>query len=132
MHEWALAEAVVKSVINLAQSKNLRKVEFISLKVGEIQQIDLEVFDYALKELSKGTVLENAQLKYVLHPAKILCNNCGNTWDYSESFKKLNEEEKEAIHFIPETIHVYIRCPNCGSVDFEIKEGRGVWIEEVI
>ncbi len=131
MHEWALAEAIINSAINIAQNKNLSKVESVLLRVGEIQQIDLDILSYAIKELSQGTLLENAHFKYKIHPAKIFCHNCGNLWDYSESFSKLQEEEKEAIHFIPETIHVYVRCPKCGSVDFEIKEGRGVWIEEI-
>ncbi len=131
MHEWALAEAVVNSAINMAQEKNLSHIKLLSLKVGEIQQIDMEVFDYAIKELSKGTILENSQIKYKIFPAKLVCNNCGNIWSYMESFQELTEEEKEAIHFIPETIHVYIKCPKCKSADFEIKEGRGVFIEDI-
>lgn len=132
MHEWALAEAIIASVIREAQSKNLRKIDFLSIKVGEIQQIDLGVFDFALKELSKSTILDGAKIKYEDYPAILFCNLCNNEWSYRESFDKLGDEEKEAIHFIPETIHVYIRCPKCGSVDFEIKEGRGVWIEEIL
>ncbi len=132
MHEWALAEAIVNSVIKEAQDKNLRKVDLLSIKVGEIQQIDLEVFDFALKELSKDTILDGAKVKYKDYPAILFCNVCGNEWSYRESFEKLKDEEKEAIHFIPETIHVYIRCPKCKSVDFEIKEGRGIWIEEIL
>lgn len=131
MHEWALAEAVVNSAIKIAQEKKLSQVRVLSLKVGEVQQIDMEVFDYAIKEISKGTILENSEIKYEIFPAKLLCNNCGNEWSYMESFENLTEEEREAIHFIPETIHVYIKCPECKSPDFEIKEGRGVFIEEI-
>lgn len=131
MHEWALAEAVVNSAINMAQEKNLSHINLLSLKVGEVQQIDMEVFDYAIRELSKGTILENSQIKYEIFPAKLVCNNCGNVWGYMESFQGLTDEEKEAIHFIPETIHVYIKCPKCKSADFEIKEGRGVFIEDI-
>ncbi|ACI19221.1 hydrogenase nickel incorporation protein HypA [Dictyoglomus thermophilum] len=131
MHEWALAEAVVNSAIKMAQEKKLSQVRILSLKVGEVQQIDMEVFDYAIKEISKGTILENSEIKYTIFPAKLLCNNCGNEWSYMESFESLTEEEREAIHFIPETIHVYIKCPKCKSPDFEIKEGRGVFIEEI-
>ncbi|MCX7845237.1 MAG: hydrogenase nickel incorporation protein HypA [Dictyoglomaceae bacterium] len=132
MHEWALAEAIVNTAIREAQKKNLRKVDFLSIKIGEIQQIDLEVFNFALKELSKDTILEGTEIRYENYPALLLCNVCKNIWSYMESFEKLNDEEREAIHFIPETIHVYIHCPKCGSVDFEIKEGRGVWIEEIL
>lgn len=132
MHEWALAEGVVNTALEIAQNKNLRKVKTILLKVGEIQQIDLEVFDFALKELSKDTILEKAEIKYENFPAYLSCNVCGYKWSFYETFNKLNEEEKEAIHFVPETIHVYIKCPKCGSHDFEITEGRGVFIEDVL
>jgi hydrogenase nickel incorporation protein HypA/HybF len=132
MHEWALAEGVVNTALEIAQNKNLRKVKTILLKVGEIQQIDLEIFDFALKELSKDTILENAEIKYENFPAYLSCYVCGYKWSFYETFNKLNEEEKEAIHFVPETIHVYIKCPKCGSHDFEITEGRGVFIEDVL
>ncbi|ACK41412.1 MULTISPECIES: hydrogenase nickel incorporation protein HypA [Dictyoglomus] len=131
MHEWALAEAVVKSAIDMAQKKNLSQIKLLFLRVGEVQQIDMEVFNYAIKELSKGTILENSEIKYEIFPAKLVCNNCGNIWSYMESFQGLTDEEKEAIHFIPETIHVYMKCPKCKSADFEIKEGRGVFIEDI-
>uniref|UniRef100_A0A7C3MSD0 Hydrogenase maturation factor HypA n=1 Tax=Dictyoglomus thermophilum TaxID=14 RepID=A0A7C3MSD0_DICTH len=132
MHEWALAEGVVNTALEIAQNKNLREVKTLLLKVGEIQQIDLEIFDFALKELSKDTILENAEIKYENFTAYLLCNFCGHKWAFYESFNQLNEEEKEAIHFVPETIHVYIKCPKCGSPDFEITEGRGVFIEDVL
>ncbi|HOP95181.1 MAG TPA: hydrogenase nickel incorporation protein HypA [Dictyoglomaceae bacterium] len=131
MHEWALAEAVINSAVEEAQRKNLRSVAILSLKIGEVQQIDLEVFDFAIKELSKGTIVEGAKVEYKEYPAKIRCNSCGYVWKYADSFKDLGEEEKEAIHFIPETIHVYIHCPKCKSRDFDIEEGRGVWIEDI-
>ncbi|MGB9857136.1 MAG: hydrogenase nickel incorporation protein HypA [Dictyoglomaceae bacterium] len=131
MHEWALADAVVSSVLALTQRKSLGEVREVFLKIGEIQQIDLEIFDFALKELSKGTLLETTKINYEIHPAIIHCNLCDYRWSYKESFDKLKDEEKEAIHFIPETIHVYICCPKCGSRDFDIEEGRGVWVEDV-
>jgi len=131
MHEWALAETIIKTSINLTQEKNLSRVKEVYLKIGEIQQIDLEVFDFALKELSKGTILENAKFNFEMFPALLHCNSCGYQWSYKDSLDKLSGEEKEAIHFIPETIHVYIHCPKCGSPDFDIKEGRGVWIKDI-
>ncbi len=45
--------------------------------------------------------------------------------------KELGENEQEAIHFVPEAAHAFIRCPACGSPDFEISKGRGVWVERI-
>jgi hydrogenase nickel incorporation protein HypA/HybF len=41
------------------------------------------------------------------------------------------EETSEAVHFVPEMAHVYLKCPKCGSPDFEIAEGRGVWLASI-
>jgi hydrogenase nickel incorporation protein HypA/HybF len=43
----------------------------------------------------------------------------------------VSEDTAEAIHFVPEVAHTYIKCPSCGSPDFEIVEGRGVWLENI-
>jgi hydrogenase nickel incorporation protein HypA/HybF len=42
--------------------------------------------------------------------------------------KDLSSEVAEAIHFIPEIAHTYMRCPRCHSPDFEVIAGRGVWV----
>lgn len=131
MHEWALAEAVVESSLNLIKEKRLEKINEIFIKVGELQNIDIEIFDFAFKELIKNTKLENSKIVYVTEEAILKCNICGNEWKFKESFNKLNEDEKEAIHFIPETLHIYIKCPKCLSFDFEIVSGRGVFLEDI-
>ena len=43
----------------------------------------------------------------------------------------MTADDLEAIHLLPETIHVYGRCPSCGSPDFEVVRGRGVSIGSV-
>jgi hydrogenase nickel incorporation protein HypA/HybF len=43
----------------------------------------------------------------------------------------MDKEVSEAIHFVPEMAHVYIKCPSCGSPDFEVVEGRGVWLQSI-
>jgi len=43
----------------------------------------------------------------------------------------MDEETSEAIHFVPEMAHVYIKCPSCDSPDFEVLEGRGVILASI-
>jgi hydrogenase nickel incorporation protein HypA/HybF len=51
MHEWALAEAVVSTVLKIAERERWRKVFEVRIQVGELQQIDREIFDFALSRL---------------------------------------------------------------------------------
>jgi Zn finger protein HypA/HybF involved in hydrogenase expression len=48
-----------------------------------------------------------------------------------EGCRDLDEAQSEAIHFIPELAHTYLRCPACASPDFEVVRGRGVWLAQV-
>jgi hydrogenase nickel incorporation protein HypA/HybF len=38
----------------------------------------------------------------------------------------MSQDVRESIHFLPESIYAYYRCPRCGSIDFEIVKGRGI------
>jgi hydrogenase nickel incorporation protein HypA/HybF len=64
-------------------------------------------------------------------PALFRCNACAHEWSLSES-GGLTEEESEAIHFLPETSHLFVQCPSCGGTDFSIERGRGVSITEIL
>jgi len=131
MHEWALADAIVNSSLKLAKDKGIQKVNEILIRIGEVNSIDLDAFSFALSEIMKGTILENSKITYKEIEATLKCNNCGFIFKYKNEFNKLTSDEKESIHFIPETVHIYLRCPNCGSIDFDFIEGRGIYLEDI-
>ncbi len=125
MHEWALAEAVLDSV---REHSGGRRVSRVVLRFGELQQIDREIFDFALREL--GGELGAARFEIESEPARFACNACGAAWSLDER-SGLDEQQKEAIHFLPEAARVYLRCPGCGSPDFRVEQGRGVTIQTI-
>jgi hydrogenase nickel incorporation protein HypA/HybF len=129
MHEWALAEGVVLTALKAAEQKKASRVLKITVKLGELQQMDESIFKLALKELSRGTKAEGSKIELVWNEARFKCNRCGREWKLKEA--KLGSEESEMVHFIPDVVHVYSRCPGCESPDFSIEEGRGVWIDSV-
>ncbi len=128
MHEWALAEAIISSAIEIAERKGFTEVKEVRIKVGELQQVETSILEFALSELKAGK-LKNAKFVIETVKAKLRCRVCNHLWDFSQ--ERLNNESKEAIHFVPEAIHAYIKCPKCGSLDFEIFEGRGVLLESI-
>ena len=128
MHEWALAEAVITAAQQIAEKEKLREVKEVTIKVGELQQIEQEILRFALSQL-KPASFKNAKFRITKAKTTLKCRVCENTWLFRK--QKLDEGTAEAIHFIPEVAHVYIKCPKCGSPDFEITEGRGVWLENI-
>ncbi|MGQ9551465.1 MAG: hydrogenase nickel incorporation protein HypA [Candidatus Bathycorpusculaceae bacterium] len=128
MHEWALAEAVIAAASQIAKKERLREVSEVRIKVGELQQIELDILEFALSEL-KLENLRDAKFRIDVVKAKLKCRVCEFEWFFGE--EKLDESMAEAIHFIPEVAHAYIKCPRCSSADFEFLEGRGVWLETV-
>jgi hydrogenase nickel incorporation protein HypA/HybF len=128
MHEWALAEAVVASASEVAEKEHLKEVTEVRIKVGELQQIDGEIFEFALEQLKTAKFKKT---KFTVETAKAIlqCRFCDNKWTFSS--EKIDPNLAEAIHFVPEMAHTYMKCPRCGSPDFEVVEGRGVWLESI-
>jgi len=128
MHEWALAEGVIKTIKEYSKDKEIEKVV---VKIGELQQIDIDIFKFALDELKKENSMNKLSIILEIEPAVLKCRVCGKTWSFSENLKELDDFIAESIHFVPEVFHAFIKCPNCGSPDIDILKGRGVWIEKI-
>ena len=132
MHEWALAESVLTAAIEAAEKEKLKKITEIKIAIGELQQIEEDIFKFALDEITKNEEkLKNVKITIKTEKSTLKCKNCENTWNFSDIKKKLNKDESEAIHFIPEVAFVHTRCPKCKSPDFEIIAGRGVSITQI-
>lgn len=128
MHEWALAEAVISAASETAEKEGLEQVTEVKIKIGELQQIEQDVLDFALSQL-KPAKFKDAKFTIEKMKAKLKCRVCNFQWIFSKG--ELDKSTSEAIHFLPEIAHTYIKCPKCGSPDFEVLEGRGVWLESI-
>jgi hydrogenase nickel incorporation protein HypA/HybF len=128
MHEWALAEAILTSAKQIAEQEKLKEVTEVTIRVGELQQVEPQILRFALSQM-KNETFENANFRILKAKSRLKCRVCGTTWQFN--IKKLDKTTAEAIHFVPEVAHTYIKCPKCGSPDFEIVSGRGVWLENI-
>lgn len=126
MHEWSLAECVVSSLIKKLP-KDSSEIKEIKITIGKLQNIDLEIFTQALKELFKTKSYKIKNIKIEEKEVEFKCRNCG------KKFKpyNLDEYEKEMIHFLPELCFGFLDCPYCKSCDYEIKEGRELKIDYI-
>jgi hydrogenase nickel incorporation protein HypA/HybF len=128
MHEWALAEAVIAAALQIAKKERLREVKEVTVKVGELQQVERDILSFALSQL-KPASFKGAKFRILRAKTELKCRACGHAWLFKKH--QLDKSTAEAIHFVPEVAHTYIKCPKCGSPDFEITEGRGIWLENI-
>ncbi|MCW4004344.1 MAG: hydrogenase nickel incorporation protein HypA [Candidatus Bathyarchaeota archaeon] len=128
MHEWALAEAILASARQVADKEKLKEVTVVTIRVGELQQVEPPILRFVLSQM-KGGVFKNAKFRILKAKSTLKCRVCGTQWQVS--LKKFDKAIAEAIHFVPEVAHTYIKCPKCGSPDFEIVSGRGLWLEDI-
>lgn len=128
MHELALAEAVIRAAVDTAAQTGISRLTRIVVQIGELQSIDRETFEFALREVIPAFEPRVAamQIDLELEPARLRCRPCGREFALAESEGPAGEGESEAIHFIPELAHAFVRCPDCDSPDFEVTAGRGV------
>jgi len=123
-----LAESVIAAATQIAEKEGLKQVTEIIVKIGEMQDVDRPIFRFALMQL-KPAIFKKTNFRILKAKAKLKCRVCDNQWVLKK--QTLDKNAAEAIHFVPEIAHTYIKCPKCGSPDFEILEGRGVWIESI-
>ena len=70
MHEWALAEAVTSTALELSKEKNVKEITELRIKMGELQQIEMEIFEFALSELTKNyDILKKTKIKIKMEKA---------------------------------------------------------------
>jgi Zn finger protein HypA/HybF involved in hydrogenase expression len=61
MHEYHLVKSVIKSILEkTATFKNLKKITYIKLKLGNLKMVSKESFQKVFKELSRDTLCEQA------------------------------------------------------------------------
>jgi len=128
MHEWALAEGVITTAQKFAEENGLTKVTEVVVMIGELQQIDHDVLEFTFGQL-KTELFKDAKFVLKTQPAMFKCRACGNEWSFKA--QGLTEDISEAIHFVPEMAHVYVKCTECESPDFEVTQGRGVWLATI-
>jgi hydrogenase nickel incorporation protein HypA/HybF len=130
MHEWALAESVVATIERELKKHKGATLHAVNLLFGELQNIDPEIFQTGMEEMLAEIPREGEVLHIDTERARFLCNACGAEWGLDET-STLPEEQREAIHFLPEAAHAFLSCPACRSRDYQITAGRGVRVASI-
>ncbi|WP_455382336.1 hydrogenase nickel incorporation protein HypA [Salinispira pacifica] len=130
MHEWALAESVVASITTELKDRKGASLRAVNLLFGELQNIDRAIFEEALAEMLADVPHGEDSVHIRIDPARFTCNVCAHEWGLDE-VGGLTEEQREAIHFLPEAAHAFLHCPSCNSSDCQVTQGRGIALTSI-
>ena len=133
MHELALADSVLKAALSAADDAGLDRIERIVVRVGELQQIKRDLFEFSLTEVLPAQDVRLAEVEFDVseEPVRFQCRSCSTDYGRADAGIDNDGDEGEAIHFIPELSHAFARCPSCGSPDFDIQAGRGITLVRI-
>jgi hydrogenase nickel incorporation protein HypA/HybF len=63
MHEWGITQAVIDEVAKQAAQNNIKKVNYIKVKLGEGLNLSSDSFMLAFETLSKNSIMEGAKVE---------------------------------------------------------------------
>jgi hydrogenase nickel incorporation protein HypA/HybF len=110
MHEMSIVVSFVKMAEEYAVKSNAEKVIKVVLQLGEISGIEPRYINEFYPVVVEGTMLEGSELVIETIAASVFCNGCGTTYNPTKTDFK---------------------CPNCGSEQCDVIDGRGLFIKEI-
>ena len=106
MHELAIAESVVSSVLDRTGD---RHVSVVRLRIGRLAGVVPDALSFCFELATAGTPLEGATLEIVEERGRAHCRTCGADFDLADSI---------------------LLC-DCGSADVELVSGRELSVTSV-
>jgi hydrogenase nickel insertion protein HypA len=112
MRELQDVQSIFDQVLRQIQESGERKVNHLPLTLSELSELDPASIQTTWKELSKGTLAEQAQLHIRLITAEVQCMAC---------FQKYRPMDKK------------ISCPHCPLQEFrrKIRTGEECHLESI-
>ena len=110
MHELALAESLIKKIIEIAETEKISEITSVTLLIGTFSGVDKDALGLALPFTAEGTILEKTEFIYEDVKVKVKCDDC----------------KKETFPEVP-----IIVCNECHSDNIEIIAGREFVIKEM-
>ena len=112
MHEFSIADEIVRNVLETAKKNKGKKVVSILLEIGELTHLNGEQVSFWIRELLQDSAAEDAEVKIRTIKARIQCKGCGYKGGVG------SDQEDSFRHLIPAS------CPRCNSFQIKIEKGR--------
>jgi hydrogenase nickel incorporation protein HypA/HybF len=109
LHEFALAQELLKIIEAEAKGLGATRVERAKLKVGKLSMITVDSIRSTFEIVSKGSITEGAQIDVEEEEPQITCGDCGS-------------------HI---TSGAELVCPSCKGTRLEISGGTDVSVVSI-
>jgi hydrogenase nickel incorporation protein HypA/HybF len=110
VHELAITENLLATVLKEANAARAERVTEIYLVVGELSGVVSDCVQFNFDVLKKGTIADTAVLNFKPVPAQLKCRDCHT---------KFSPKDECWV------------CPVCGKFNVEITKGRDCYIESM-
>jgi hydrogenase nickel incorporation protein HypA/HybF len=111
MHEYSLAQSLVRQVIELQQREHATRVNAVYVRVGEFAGVDAELLRSAAESLaSEMPDLASARIVLETVPLRARCSSCEREFPV-ENFR--------------------FACPHCGGRQVTIVHGEELQLERI-
>jgi hydrogenase nickel incorporation protein HypA/HybF len=111
MHELSLVTSIVETVTETIAANPGARVLEVRLRVGALASVIPESLEFCWGIVSEGTPLEGSRLVVNVLPVVVHCAPCGI------------DSELEGVQSF--------RCPRCGELCAEIRQGRELEIDSI-
>ncbi|MFA5072541.1 MAG: hydrogenase maturation nickel metallochaperone HypA [Nitrospirota bacterium] len=110
MHEYAVTQGMLQTVIQEATKAGASKITEIRLVIGDLSTIIDESVQMYFDIMSEDTIAQGAKLVFSRVKARFRCTVCGN--DYEKPAKGFD-------------------CPTCGGMGLPTDIGKEFYIESI-
>jgi hydrogenase nickel incorporation protein HypA/HybF len=110
MHEVALAEGVLRIVMDAARSSAATRVHTVWLELGALAHVEPDALEFCFDAVTRGSVAEGARLEIARTAGTAWCMPCGTRVPLA----RLGDA-----------------CPACGSYQLQVLEGDAMRVKEI-
>ena len=111
MHEMAIAEALLKQVLDVAGEHDADRVEELTVELGMMRQVVPEALELAFAVVSEGTLAQGAALKQIEKGITAQCRICQLKFPCDVGA---------------------LQCPKCRQADVMVVAGGDIVLKSVV
>lgn len=113
MHEYSLAEALVRRVEEEARKRNATAVKALKVSLGELGGVEARFLRNAYELVRAGTICDQAELEIVVFPAEFRCPTCGKSFALGDVLRCEECDEPAQLSEMSEALQLE-------SIDMEV------------